>query len=118
MKVVTAFAILALLAASAPAPAAEEFFHKDKATITAFPREVASNGAITFKVRVGREYRTPILAVTFPDGTPAAVTDRWTKHIEDSFWRVAERLREEDEPIAKTRPQPFSFIAATAASVT
>jgi hydrophobic/amphiphilic exporter-1 (mainly G- bacteria), HAE1 family len=41
-------------------------------------------------------------AVTFPDGTPADVTDRWTKHIEDSFWRAAERLSLDDKPIAKT----------------
>ena len=40
-------------------------------------------------------------SVTFPDGTPAAVTDRWTKHIEDSFWRVAERLGQNERIIAK-----------------
>ncbi len=41
-------------------------------------------------------------SVTFPDGTPAEVTDRWTKHIEASFWRVADKLGQEDKPIAKT----------------
>ncbi len=29
--------------------------------------------------------------VSFPNGTPAAVTDRWTRHIEDSFWRVIDQ---------------------------
>ena len=40
--------------------------------------------------------------VTFPDGTPANVTERWTRHIEDSFWRVAERFEEEGTPIARS----------------
>jgi hydrophobic/amphiphilic exporter-1 (mainly G- bacteria), HAE1 family len=40
--------------------------------------------------------------VTFPDGTPAAVTDRWTKHIEDSFWKVVEELGQNEKQIAKS----------------
>ena len=39
-------------------------------------------------------------AITFPDGTPADVTDRWTRHIEGAFWRVAEQLEKSDGPIA------------------
>jgi multidrug efflux pump subunit AcrB len=41
-------------------------------------------------------------SVTFPDGTTADVTDRWTRHIEESFWRVAKRLEKEDGPIARS----------------
>lgn len=31
--------------------------------------------------------------LTFPNGTPGTVTDRWTKHIEDAFWRIEPELR-------------------------
>ncbi|QDU57651.1 efflux RND transporter permease subunit [Aeoliella mucimassa] len=44
---------------------------------------------------------TLLASVKFPDGTPEQVTDRWTKHVEDAFWRVAKRYEEQGEPIAE-----------------
>ncbi len=41
-------------------------------------------------------------AITFPDGTPADVTDRWTRHVEDAFWRVAERFEKDGVQIARS----------------
>lgn len=38
--------------------------------------------------------------VTFPNGTPEEVTDRWTKKIEDGFWTVAQRYEEQGTPVA------------------
>lgn len=38
-------------------------------------------------------------SITFPDGTPGAVTDRWTTHLEDAFQRVAKRLEQEGTPV-------------------
>jgi HAE1 family hydrophobic/amphiphilic exporter-1 len=43
-----------------------------------------------------------VASVTFPDGTPSAVTDRWTKHIEEAFWRVAEQYEAQGTPVAKS----------------
>jgi len=37
--------------------------------------------------------------LTFPDGTPERVTQKWTKHLEDAFWRVNERLSPPGESI-------------------
>ena len=39
--------------------------------------------------------------VTFPNGTPEEVTDRWTRKIEDSFWAVAKRYEEQGTPVAQ-----------------
>ncbi len=44
--------------------------------------------------------KSAMASVTFPDGTPETVTARWTKHLEDAFWRVATRLENEGRPIA------------------
>jgi multidrug efflux pump subunit AcrB len=38
--------------------------------------------------------------VVFPNGTPAEVTERWTKHIERSFWKVAKEYEDAGTPIA------------------
>ncbi len=40
--------------------------------------------------------------IAFPDGTPERVTDQWTRHIEDAFWRVNERLASNGDVIGKT----------------
>ena len=37
-----------------------------------------------------------IASVTFPDGTPEAVTDEWTKKIEAAFWKVAAEVEKEN----------------------
>ncbi len=39
-------------------------------------------------------------SISFPDGTPGRVTEQWTRHIEDAFWRVARRLEEQGRPVA------------------
>ena len=39
--------------------------------------------------------------LTFPNGTPSESTDRWTKEIEDAFWRVANRYEKAGTPVAK-----------------
>jgi len=39
--------------------------------------------------------------VVFPNGTPAEVTDRWTEHLERSFWKVAKEFEDAGTPIAK-----------------
>ena len=39
--------------------------------------------------------------VTFPNGTPEEVTDRWTRKIEEGFWKVAKRYEEQGTPVAK-----------------
>lgn len=39
--------------------------------------------------------------VTFPNGTPEEVTDRWTKKIEDGFWTVAKQYEEKGTPVAR-----------------
>lgn len=36
----------------------------------------------------------------FPNGTPAAVTDQWTQHLERSFWEVAREYELTGKPIA------------------
>jgi len=38
--------------------------------------------------------------ITFPDGTPESLTDKWTQHIEASFWRVSDRFEQKGEKIA------------------
>ena len=36
-----------------------------------------------------------VASVTFPDGTPESVTDRWTEHLEKTFWEVDRELQSE-----------------------
>ncbi|MFT7640924.1 MAG: HAE1 family hydrophobic/amphiphilic exporter-1, partial [Pirellulaceae bacterium] len=38
--------------------------------------------------------------ITFPDGTPESVTDKWTQHIEDAFWRVSDRYEKQGSKVA------------------
>jgi multidrug efflux pump subunit AcrB len=38
--------------------------------------------------------------VIFPNGTPAEVTERWTKHLERSFWKVAKEYEDAGAPVA------------------
>ena len=39
--------------------------------------------------------------ITFPDGTPERETQKWTKRLEDAFWRVNERMSPPDESLGK-----------------
>lgn len=43
-----------------------------------------------------------VASLSFPDGTPGTVTDRWTKHIEEAFWRANQRFKEQGNSVAKT----------------
>jgi len=38
--------------------------------------------------------------LTFPNGTPAEVTEQWTKHLEQIFWKVAKEYEKEGTPVA------------------
>jgi multidrug efflux pump subunit AcrB len=38
--------------------------------------------------------------LVFPNGTPEEVTDKWTRHIEQSFWKVAKEYEDAGMPIA------------------
>ncbi|MCA9184221.1 MAG: efflux RND transporter permease subunit [Pirellulaceae bacterium] len=44
---------------------------------------------------------TLVASVTFPDGTPESVTDKWARHIESAFWQVARHFEQQQgSPIA------------------
>jgi hydrophobic/amphiphilic exporter-1 (mainly G- bacteria), HAE1 family len=43
-----------------------------------------------------------VASLTFPDGTPDSQTDRWTQHIEDSFWKIADQFETDGKPVART----------------
>ncbi|MDR1964662.1 MAG: efflux RND transporter permease subunit [Planctomycetaceae bacterium] len=38
--------------------------------------------------------------LVFPNGTPEEVTDKWTQHLERSFWKVAQSYADAGTPIA------------------
>jgi multidrug efflux pump subunit AcrB len=38
--------------------------------------------------------------LVFPNGTPEAVTDQWTRHIEQCFWKVAKEYEDAGTPVA------------------
>ncbi|MDR2344473.1 MAG: efflux RND transporter permease subunit [Planctomycetaceae bacterium] len=38
--------------------------------------------------------------LVFPNGTPEEVTDQWTRHIEQSFWKVAKEYENAGIPVA------------------
>jgi multidrug efflux pump subunit AcrB len=38
--------------------------------------------------------------LVFPNGTPEEVTDKWTRHIEQSFWKVAKEYEDAGTPVA------------------
>ncbi|GHT42163.1 multidrug transporter [Planctomycetales bacterium] len=40
------------------------------------------------------------VTLAFPNGTPAEVAEKWTRHIERSFWKVAKQYEDEGKPIA------------------
>ena len=43
-----------------------------------------------------------VASLSFPDGTPGTVTDRWTKHIEEAFWRANQQFEKQGKSVAKT----------------
>lgn len=43
-----------------------------------------------------------VASLAFPDGTPGTVTDRWTHHLEEAFWRINQRYADQGAPLAKT----------------
>jgi multidrug efflux pump subunit AcrB len=46
----------------------------------------------------------------FPNGTPEEVTDKWTRHIEQSFWKVAKSYADAGTPVAV---KSFRTVGAT-----
>lgn len=63
---------------------------------------VVRSGAIKREFFPSLEGNTIQAQISFPDGTPGNVTDRWTKHMEQTFWQTVERLAPEGEDIANT----------------
>ncbi|MDR2643039.1 MAG: efflux RND transporter permease subunit [Planctomycetaceae bacterium] len=40
------------------------------------------------------------VSLVFPNGTPEEVTDQWTRHIEQCFWKIAKEYADAGTPIA------------------
>ncbi|MDR1484131.1 MAG: efflux RND transporter permease subunit [Planctomycetaceae bacterium] len=40
------------------------------------------------------------VSLVFPNGTPEEVTDQWTRHIEQCFWKVAKEYADSGHPVA------------------
>ncbi|MDR0609998.1 MAG: efflux RND transporter permease subunit [Planctomycetaceae bacterium] len=41
-----------------------------------------------------------MVTLTFPNGTPAEVTEQWTQHLERSFWKAAKEYEKAGTPVA------------------
>ena len=59
------------------------------------------SGTIKFSFFPRVDGNTLNASVMFPDGTPASVTAKAAKRVEDAFWVVAEEYEKEGKPIAK-----------------
>jgi multidrug efflux pump subunit AcrB len=59
-------------------------------------------GIVPFVIMGKLDSNNLVASVAFPDGTPGSVTDRWTSHIEEAFWRINERYGKLGTPLAKT----------------
>ncbi len=59
-------------------------------------------GVVPFVIFPKMDSNSLQASATFPDGTPGAVTERWVRHLEDAFWRVADRLERQGTPVAKS----------------
>lgn len=57
-------------------------------------------GVVPFVIFPKLDSNTLQASITFPDGTPGSVTERWTRQIEDAFWRVCRRLEQQGTPVA------------------
>lgn len=42
------------------------------------------------------------MSVSFPNGTPSAITEKWTRHAEDVFWDIAEGYEAEGQALASS----------------
>ena len=72
------------------------------------------SGVTPFVVFPKIDSNTVFASMTFPDGTPERVTDQWSKHVEHTFWEVAERLEQEHgEPVAVTTYRVVGELVAT-----
>jgi len=58
-----------LLAAAAAADEKGEVFHKERAEVAPFPREVGLGRQIELKVRPAEDHTSPVITVTAPDGS-------------------------------------------------
>lgn len=60
------------------------------------------SGMVPFVVMGKIDSNNLVASVAFPDGTPGTVTDRWTEHIEEAFWRINGRFEKQGAPLART----------------
>jgi len=61
---------------------------------------VVYTGKIPFVFFPRMDGNTVQANLVFPNGTPAEVTERWTQHLERSFWKVAKEFENAGTPIA------------------
>ncbi len=60
------------------------------------------SGIVPFSFFPKIDSNTLVASITFPDGTPEAVADRWTKQLEDSFWEVNREFERTGESVGLT----------------
>jgi multidrug efflux pump subunit AcrB len=68
--------------------------------IMAITLALVISGTIPFVFFPNMDGNSIQVTLQFPNGTPAEVTDQWTKHIERSFWKVAKEYEKEGTPVA------------------
>jgi multidrug efflux pump subunit AcrB len=61
---------------------------------------VVVSGTIPFVFFPKMDGNDILVTLTFPNGTPAEVTDRWTQHLEQTFWKVAKEYEQAGTPVA------------------
>ncbi|MDR1494405.1 MAG: efflux RND transporter permease subunit [Planctomycetaceae bacterium] len=58
------------------------------------------SGAVPFVIFPKMDGNNILVTLLFPNGTPEEVTDQWTRHIEQSFWKVAKEYEDAGTPVA------------------
>ncbi len=78
-----------------------------------FVATLARSGIVPFAFFPKLDSNTLVAAVTFPDGTPEAIADRWTKHLEETFWQVNRELEQEKEAVGLTSYRVVGSLIST-----
>jgi multidrug efflux pump subunit AcrB len=58
------------------------------------------SGTIPFVIFPKMDGNDIVVTLSFPNGTPEEVTDHWTRHLEQSFWKVAKEYEDAGTPVA------------------
>ncbi|MDR1958290.1 MAG: efflux RND transporter permease subunit [Planctomycetaceae bacterium] len=58
------------------------------------------SGTVPFVTMGKMDGNTIEATLLFPNGTPAEVTERWTRHLEQAFWKVAKEYEKAGTPVA------------------